>query len=135
MPPDEDAAEDTEHGQLALLPELARARATAAQQAAAARAREAAPVETAPEHPVARVLVDVPLAHLDRPFDYLVPAADDETARPGVRVRVRFAGQLVGGYLLVSASGMDEAVDLGKGCPIFDHEGSVEVRPIMEMQM
>jgi primosomal protein N' (replication factor Y) (superfamily II helicase) len=53
--------------------------------------------------PVARVCVDVPLAHLDRPFDYLVAAADDEAARPGVRVKVRFAGQLVGGFLLERA--------------------------------
>ena len=52
---------------------------------------------------VARVCVDVPLAHLDRPFDYLVPAADDEAAQPGVRVKVRFAGQLVSGFLLERA--------------------------------
>src|SRR3954470_251418 len=50
--------------------------------------------------PVARVCVDVPLPHLDRPFDYLVAAADDEVAQPGVRVKVRFAGQLVAGFLL-----------------------------------
>jgi primosomal protein N' (replication factor Y) len=50
--------------------------------------------------PVARVSVDVPLAHLDRPFDYLVDAADDESAQPGVRVKVRFAGQLVDGWLI-----------------------------------
>ena len=49
---------------------------------------------------MARVLVDVPLAHLDRPFDYLVPERLAESAVPGCRVRVRFAGQLVGGYLL-----------------------------------
>ncbi len=50
--------------------------------------------------PVARVAVDISLAHLDRPFDYLVPAALATTAVPGCRVRVRFAGQLVDGYLL-----------------------------------
>jgi len=50
--------------------------------------------------PVARVAVDISLAHLDRPFDYLVPASMDATAAPGCRVRVRFAGQLVDGYLL-----------------------------------
>jgi primosomal protein N' (replication factor Y) len=54
--------------------------------------------------PVARVAVDISLAHLDRPFDYLVPASMDEAAGPGVRVRVRFAGQLVDGYLLERAS-------------------------------
>ena len=50
--------------------------------------------------PVARVAVDISLAHLDRPFDYLVPARVDAEAVPGCRVRVRFAGQLVDGYLL-----------------------------------
>ncbi|HEX4721698.1 MAG TPA: primosome assembly protein PriA, partial [Pseudonocardiaceae bacterium] len=50
--------------------------------------------------PVARVCVDVPLAHLDRPFDYQVPDRFADTAMPGVRVRVRFAGQLVDGFVL-----------------------------------
>ncbi|MEV0942923.1 primosomal protein N' [Micromonospora wenchangensis] len=50
--------------------------------------------------PVARVCVDVALAHLDRPFDYLVPAGLADDAVPGVRVKVRFAGQLVDGWLL-----------------------------------
>jgi primosomal protein N' (replication factor Y) len=50
--------------------------------------------------PVGRVQVDVPLAHLDRPFDYLVPEELDEAAVPGCRVRVRFAGQKVDGFLL-----------------------------------
>ena len=49
---------------------------------------------------MARVCVDIPLPHLDRPFDYLVPEPDDGAAQPGVRVRVRFAGQLVDGWLL-----------------------------------
>jgi primosomal protein N' (replication factor Y) len=53
--------------------------------------------------PIARVCVDVPLAHLDRPFDYVVDAADDEIAQPGVRVKVRFAGQLINGWLLERA--------------------------------
>ncbi|MFD1325057.1 primosomal protein N' family DNA-binding protein, partial [Micromonospora sonneratiae] len=47
--------------------------------------------------------MDVPLAHLDRLFDYLVPAEWAETAQPGTRVRVRFAGQLVDGWLLERA--------------------------------
>jgi len=52
------------------------------------------------DRPVARVAVDVPHAHLDRPFDYAVPPEFGAAARPGCRVRVRFAGRLVGGYLL-----------------------------------
>ncbi|WP_247685783.1 primosomal protein N' [Micromonospora sp. C31] len=43
------------------------------------------------------------MAHLDRPFDYLVPAGLDADAVPGVRVKVRFAGQLVDGWLLERA--------------------------------
>ncbi|GAA1261080.1 primosomal protein N' [Pseudonocardia aurantiaca] len=50
--------------------------------------------------PVARVAVDVPLAHLDRPFDYRVPEHLDAQAVAGVRLRVRFAGRLVDGFLL-----------------------------------
>nr|WP_245670623.1 hypothetical protein [Nocardia flavorosea] len=49
---------------------------------------------------MARVLPLLTPAHLDRDFDYLVPPELDEIARPGVRVRVRFAGRLVDGYLL-----------------------------------
>ncbi|GAA3532234.1 primosomal protein N' [Amycolatopsis ultiminotia] len=56
--------------------------------------------QPAPELPVARVVVDLPLAHLDRPFDYQVPEKLHESAVPGCRVRVRFAGQLVDGYLV-----------------------------------
>ncbi len=65
----------------------------------------------APTAPVARVVVDVALAHLDRPFDYRVPAHLDEVAVPGVRVRVRFAGRLVDGFLLDRA---DESAHTGR---------------------
>ncbi|MEV0033375.1 primosomal protein N' [Nocardia sp. NPDC050793] len=54
----------------------------------------------APARPIARVLPLLTPAHLDRDFDYLVPPELDEIAQPGVRVRVRFAGRLVDGYLL-----------------------------------
>ena len=48
---------------------------------------------------VARVVVDVPLAHLDRPFDYAVPDKLADTVRAGCRVRVRFHGRLVDGVV------------------------------------
>jgi len=67
------------------------------------RVRPPRPVKQRPlaaTRPVARVAVDVQPAHLDRPFDYLVPADLDEAAVPGVRVKVRFAGQDVDGWLL-----------------------------------
>ncbi len=69
----------------------------------AAKAKKAGPRSTpelAVDRPVARVAVDISLPHLDRPFDYAVTEKQSEAARPGVRVRVRFAGQLVDGYLL-----------------------------------
>jgi primosomal protein N' (replication factor Y) len=73
------------------------------QQAAARPARRKASRDPGPAAtvlPVARVAVDIPLAHLDRPFDYLIPERLSDEAVPGCRVRVRFAGQLVDGYLL-----------------------------------
>ncbi|WP_375445075.1 YciI family protein [uncultured Fibrella sp.] len=40
--------------------------------------------------------------------------------------------EIIGGYTLVTAASVDEAVELAKGCPIFDTEdGSVEVRPVV----
>lgn len=45
------------------------------------------------EAPVARVIVDSPLPHLDRLFDYLVPPEFDAAAQPGTRVMVPFAGK------------------------------------------
>lgn len=60
-----------------------------------------------PELPVARVVVDVSLPHLDRPFDYAVTAAQDDDAVPGARVRVRFAGRLRDGFVVERAAETD----------------------------
>lgn len=49
---------------------------------------------------VARVVVDTPLPHLDRPFDYRVPANMDEKAVPGCRVRVYFNNRKLDGFLV-----------------------------------
>lgn len=54
--------------------------------------------------PIAQVLVDLPLAHLDRPFDYAVPVTMAESAVPGARVKVRFAGQDVDGYVVARSA-------------------------------
>jgi primosomal protein N' (replication factor Y) (superfamily II helicase) len=76
---------------------LTRERVRTARTAAPRRRPDPVP---ATELPVARVLVDVGLAHLDRPFDYAVTADQADDARPGCRVKVRFAGQDVHGYVL-----------------------------------
>ena len=57
--------------------------------------------------PVARVAVDAALPHLDRLYDYLVPATLAATAGSGSRVRVRFAGQLVDGFVVERLASCD----------------------------
>ena len=49
--------------------------------------------------PVARVLLDTPVPHLDRLFDYLVPPRLDAAAGIGTRVTVRFGGKNVRGWI------------------------------------
>ena len=38
--------------------------------------------------------------------------------------------ELVSGYLILEAGSIEEAIELSKGCPIYEIEGRVEVRPI-----
>jgi hypothetical protein len=45
------------------------------------------------------------------------------------------AKELVGGYLIVNAKDINEAVEISKGCPIFEEDGKLEVRPIQAMEM
>jgi hypothetical protein len=41
---------------------------------------------------------------------------------------------VIGGYTLVQATDLEQAVALAGGCPIFDiADGTVEVRPVMKM--
>ena len=42
---------------------------------------------------------------------------------------------VVGGYTLIRARDLEQAVELSKGCPILDREGMVEVRPVMQINM
>lgn len=49
--------------------------------------------------PIARVIIDSPLPHLDRLFDYRIPPELDAEAQPGCRVKVRFAGKLTDGFI------------------------------------
>ena len=56
--------------------------------------------ESSAERNIARVCVDSPLTHLDRLFDYLIPDVLLDHVAVGCRVRVRFAGRLLDGYVL-----------------------------------
>jgi len=71
------------------------------------RSRTKTPPGPAEVDPIARVAVDISLPHLDRPFDYVVPAPLADAAVPGARVRVRFAGTLVDGWVLERVASTD----------------------------
>jgi len=43
------------------------------------------------------------------------------------------AKEMVGGYIIVNAKDINEAVEISKGCPIFETDGKLEIRPIQEM--
>ena len=43
--------------------------------------------------------------------------------------------EIVGGYLIVKAADLDEALEFAKGCPIFSIGGHVEIRDVMPMKM
>jgi len=42
---------------------------------------------------------------------------------------------VIGGYTLIEARDLEQAAELSKGCPIFEGDGTVEVRPVMKMSM
>jgi hypothetical protein len=42
---------------------------------------------------------------------------------------------LVGGYLIVRAANLAQAADIAKGCPIFENDGSVEIREIRQLHV
>jgi primosomal protein N' (replication factor Y) len=58
------------------------------------------PAPLAEVDPVAQVVLQVPLAHLDHPFDFSVPQPVAERAVPGARCVVRFSGQQVEGFVV-----------------------------------
>lgn len=37
------------------------------------------------------------------------------------------------GYMLLEAKDMDQAVELAKGCPVLEGDGTVEIRPLVSM--
>jgi hypothetical protein len=45
------------------------------------------------------------------------------------------AKDVVGGFSIIEAKDLAQAVELSKGCPILEGGGSVEVRPIMQINL
>jgi len=78
-------------------------------------------------------------------------AAQNKLANPGTRLGfegsvIRKGGvvtdgpyaeikEMLTGILVVQTDTLEEAIELGKGCPIFNAGGSVEVRSIIPMSM
>jgi len=71
------------------------------------RTRQAAAFE-----PIARVLPMLSVPQLDRDFDYLVSQEQSDDAQPGVRVRLRFHGRLVDGFILERRTDTDHVGNL-----------------------
>ena len=49
---------------------------------------------------IAKVVLDISLPHLDYPFDYEIPEELDEACQPGVKVKVKFAGRNLEGWVI-----------------------------------
>jgi hypothetical protein len=60
----------------------------------------------------------------------VVTPGDVVTNGPYVEIK-----ELIGGYIMISADSLEEAAEISKGCPILSVGGSVEVRPVVPMQM
>lgn len=100
MAPEARTGGDEVEEQLTLVPPPAGARR---------RRRPSPPADRPPadRDPVAQVVVDTPLPHLDRVFEYVVPHDLADAAQPGVRVRVRMAGRQHDGFVVARAAEAD----------------------------
>lgn len=82
-----------------------------------------------PAQRLARVAVDMSLPHLDRFFDYEVPDSLTEKAIAGARVRVKFGGRLLDGFI-VDVRDEDDPAD--KPAPL---EKVVSVEPVLTAEI
>jgi len=63
-----------------------------------------------------------------QPLDYEGKVLRNTGVTDGPYVEVK---EILAGYLICKAESLDEALEIGKKCPILDYEhGSLEVRPI-----
>ncbi|WP_443076293.1 primosomal protein N' [Streptomyces sp. NBC_01716] len=134
---EEESAGDGGPEQLALIRETVRA---AKVPRAKPRTWRGAPL--AGELPVARVVVNKGVLHLDQFFDYAVPEELDEAAQPGVRVRVRFGagahqvrggrregGRLIDGFIVERRAESDYAG------PLAALAGVVSPEPVLSPEL
>lgn len=79
---------------------------------------------------IARVIVDVSTAAIDRPFDYRVPEHLEAFVQPGIRVHVPFGPRKVQGFVVGIADTTD--VDTKKLKPI---ESVIDLEPVLTEEM
>ena len=73
------------------------------------------------------------LKNLGQPLDRSsgkVVGAKKKTVTDGPYVETK---EVVGGYSVIEAPDLDHAAHIASGCPVLEIEGSVEVRPVMQM--
>lgn len=61
------------------------------------------------------------------------PVGPSSTVHPGGSVSADGGSNPVSGYSLIGADNIEQAIELAKGCPILEADGSVEVAEAMDM--
>jgi len=56
----------------------------------------------------------------------------DQTVTDGPYAELK---EMIGGYVIVKASSIDEVVEMAKGCPVLEIGGNVEIRNVMEINL
>ena len=41
--------------------------------------------------------------------------------------------EIIGGYISIKAKNLQEAIEISKGCPIFNFDGNIEIREVVNM--
>lgn len=80
---------------------------------------------------IAQVAVDTGVPHLDHPFDYTVPESMQDQVRVGIRVKVRFSGRSLPGFV-VSVS---DSSDQDKLVPISSVVSTEQVMPPSSVEL
>jgi hypothetical protein len=68
--------------------------------------------------------------HIKQLGERLVVRGRAKTVTDGPYVEVK---DFIQGYMLLEAQDIDQAVELSRGCPILERDGTVEIRPFVSM--
>jgi hypothetical protein len=68
--------------------------------------------------------------HIKQFGERLDGTGKSKTVTDGPYIEVK---DFIGGYMLVEAKDIDQAVELAKGCPVLESDGTVEIRPFVSI--